>query len=146
MAETRPAKIRDHVLHKLLPRETREDQPSTQRRCGEGNERRITSVLLSLFGEGVADLKVLEIREESNKIQDFTGRTSGVFESEKSESRGEVSKALLNGRHEARYLETVYPELLEVFECGEITEGGRGKSFGGEFNSVAYTKLLDGRK
>jgi len=38
-----------------------------------------------------------------------------------------VSKAPSNVRHEAGYLETVYSKLLEVRECGKVTQGASAK-------------------
>ena len=34
-----------------------------------------------------------------------------------------MSEVLLNGRHEAGYLEIIYSKFLQVCECGEITQG-----------------------
>ena len=79
--------------------------------------------LLFLHVVGAGNLEVSEFREVPDKIQDLTTRTFRLFESEEPESLCEVSKVPLNVRHETGYVETIHPELLEVRECREVTEG-----------------------
>ena len=77
----------DHVLHELLPREKCEYQLPPQWGCGEGNERCVSCALLFIRGDGVEELEVLEVLEESNGVQDLSGRSVGLFGDEESEGR-----------------------------------------------------------
>ena len=81
----------------------------------------------------------MEVREESDKIQYLAARAPGIFKSEESESRCKVPKVPVDVRDEAGYLKTIYPELLEVGEGGEVTERGFVKFFEGEIKGVAET-------
>ena len=81
----------------------------------------------------------MEIREEPNEIQDLPGRASGFLESEESKGRCKVSETFPKVRHEAGYLEVVYPELLEVRECGKAMEVISAKAFGSEFTAEGQT-------
>lgn len=137
MTKAKPTEKVDHFLHKHLPRETRERQTPTQRRCGGGSKFRIGCTLDFLFGKGIAELEVLELWKEANKTQDLTARSFGFFESEESEIRCEASEVLFDGRHEAGYLETIDPELPEVLECGEIAELQFFEPLEGEARGVA---------
>jgi hypothetical protein len=74
----------NHLLYELLSCEARERQPSSQRGYGEGNERRVGCALLFIPGDGVVKLKVLEVWEESNEIQDLSARALGFFEGKES--------------------------------------------------------------
>jgi hypothetical protein len=122
----------NHLLHELLPCKTRERQSPSQWGYGERNERCVGGALLLIPGDGVVEFKVLEVREESDEIQDLPARAPGLFEGKESECGREVSKALLNIRHKAGYLEMVYSELLEVCERGEVRQGAPIELFGGE--------------
>ena len=87
MAKTKSPKEVGHVLHKLLPRETCERQPSSQRWYGEGNECRVSCGLLFIQAfqwDVVVELEVLKVRQESNEIQDLSARSSGLFEGKES--------------------------------------------------------------
>ena len=89
----------------------------------------------------------MEIREESNEVQDLPARTFGFLEGKESEGRCEVSKVLPDVWHEAGYLEMIYPKLLEVCECGKITEVVSAKllrsKLSGGIAAVADTESLD---
>ena len=103
-----------HILHKFLPREIREHQPPSQRGYGEGHEVCVGCALLLLYRGRVAELEVLETREEPDEVQDLA---AGAFrEPEGKESKGwcEVSEAPLDVQREARHLEVIYPKLLEI--------------------------------
>jgi len=135
------------VLHWFLHCETRQRQPPTQRGYGERNEVHISRAIPSLERGILAELEVLEIREESDEIQDLPRGASWFPESEESKSRREVSKVPLDVRHEAGYLEVVYSEVPEVFECGKVTQGEHVKTFGGEgMKECADTESLDERE
>ena len=60
--EVKSTETSDHVPHKLLSRDTREGQPSSQRWYREGNECCITHAPLCLQARAT-ELKVLQIRE-----------------------------------------------------------------------------------
>ena len=58
-----------------------------------------------------------------------------------------MAKVLLKVRHEAWYYELVYSKLLEVGECGKVTQGPSVKLFRSEGNvDCAVTEPLDERK
>jgi len=84
VTEAKSTKKADHVLHKTLPRETCECQPSLQRWYGDGDERCISCALLFVLGDGVVELEILEVREETDEIQDLSTRAPGLFEGKKS--------------------------------------------------------------
>ena len=116
-----------HILHKFLPRETREHQPPLQRGYGEGHEACTSRAPLLLYGGRVAEFEVLEILEESNEVQDLAAGARGEPEGKESKGRCEASEAPLDVRHEARHLEIIYPKYLEIRECGKVTQGATGK-------------------
>ena len=64
----------------------------------------------------------MEIREESDEIQDLPWSAFRIHEREGSKGWCQVPKPLLNVRHEAGYLQIVYSELLEVCECGKVMQ------------------------
>jgi hypothetical protein len=148
VTKVKSTKNSDHVLHEFLPRETRECQPSSQRGDGEGNKFCVSSALSCIFWGGIANFEVLEIWEESDEIQDLPAGTPGLSESKESKSWREVSEALLNVRHEAGYLKIIYPKLLEVRECGEVTQRALAKAFTSKLASggQADAESLDERK
>ena len=74
----------------------------------------------------------MEVREEPNEIQDLSPRAFGILESKQSKGRCEVPKVLLDVGHKDAYVEIVYPKLLEVRECGKVTQGASAKPFEGE--------------
>ena len=82
--------------------------------------------------EVTIELEDLEVREESDEIQDLAGRAFRFLESKKSKGGRKVSKTLFSVRHEAGCLKIVYSELLEVRECGKVMEIVSGKSFSSE--------------
>jgi len=84
IAKTKSAKGGNHVLDKILPRETREDQPSSQRGYGGGDECRVGCTLGFILEEGVMKFKILEVWEETDEIQDLSGRASRFPEGEES--------------------------------------------------------------
>lgn len=92
----------------------------------------------------------MEVREKSNKVQDLPARAFRVPQSEEPKSGGEMSEVPFDIRHEAGYLEIIYPELLKVRECGEVTEGGSAEPFWSELwrgvGVEADTEPLDERK
>jgi hypothetical protein len=63
--------------------------------------------------DGVVELEVLEVREESNEVQDLSTRALRFFEGKESKCRREVSEVPLDAWHKAGYLEIVYSKLLE---------------------------------
>ena len=130
--KTKPSEKGNHILHEFPLHETCECQPPRQRWDGEWNEVCARPVLLFLHRESVAELEVLEIWEESDKIEDLPARPSGFPESKESEARHEVPKELLNVWHETWYIEVVYSELLDVRKCGKIAQGVPAKLFRGE--------------
>ena len=147
MAETKAAEKGNHVFHQFHPGKTREYQPSSQRGCRKRNEIRIGCALLFLLGGGVTDLEVLEIWEEPDEIDDLPARTFGPLESKELESRREISKVPLDIWYEAGYLEMIYSKLLEICECGKVTQGGssepRRSEHDGVVRSHADTQSLD---
>jgi len=122
--EMKSTKKENHVLHKVLPRETRQCQSSLQWRYGEGYERCVSCTLPFIPGEGVVKLEVLEVREEADEIQDLSTGAGWLSEGEESKRWREVPKALLDGWHETWYLEVVYSKFLEVCKCGKVTQRG----------------------
>ena len=66
--ETKPSAKGNHLLHELLSRETRERQPPSKWGNGEGNECCAGCALLLIPGDGVLELEVLKVREESDEI------------------------------------------------------------------------------
>ena len=76
-----------------------------------------------------AKLEMLEVREESDEVQDLSARTPGLSEGKESKGRREVSEALSNVWHETGHLEIVYPKFLEVRECGKVAEGASAEPF-----------------
>ena len=74
--------------------------------------------------------EILELREESDEIQDLSTRANGLFEGEESKSWREVLEALSDGWHESGYFEKVYSEVLEVRECGKVTQCALAKPRG----------------
>ena len=67
-------------------------------------------------------LEILEVWEETDEVQDLSARPAWLPEGKESKCWREVTKALLDVRHKAGYLEVVYPEFLEVRECGKVTQ------------------------
>jgi len=82
--EAKSPKNGNHVLHKVLPHETHEHQPSLQWGYGEGNKCCISCVLLFIRGDVVVvvKLEVLEVRKEPDEIQDLSAGATGFFEGE----------------------------------------------------------------
>jgi hypothetical protein len=74
--------MEDHILYKALRIEKRERQPSSQWGYGEGNERCTRRVFLFVREGGVLKLEILEVRKESDEIQDLPVRTLGRKEGE----------------------------------------------------------------
>jgi hypothetical protein len=87
----------------------------------------------------------LETWEEPDEIQNLPARALGFPEGKESKSWCKVSEALSDVQHEAGYLEIIYPELLEVRECGEVTERAPIKAFGSKLvkRGQADAELLD---
>ena len=95
------------------------------------------------------ELEVLEVWEESDEIQYLPGRACGFPECKESKSRCKVTETLLDVRHEAGYLETVYSELLEIRECGKVMQGASTKPVGSKHGTLirqTNTESLDERK
>ena len=122
----------DHVPHKDFLREKHERQPSPQRGCGEWNERCVSCALLFILEMAVVELEVLEVREETDEIQDLSARALGLFEGKEPERWREMPKAPSNVWHESVYFEIVYSEILEVRECGKVTQRMPVEPFGSE--------------
>jgi len=95
-------KIGDHIPYEALPCKARERQSSPQWGDGERDERCVGRTPLSICGETIVELEVLEVREESDEIQDLSARACGLSEGEESKGWREVSEALLNVWHESR--------------------------------------------
>ena len=115
---------------------------------GEGNEVCVCRALLFIHGDGVVELEVLEVREESNEIQDLSARALRFLEGKESKCWREVSEALLDVRHKASYLEMVYSKFLEVRERGKVRQGAPFELFGNELAKVviADSESFDERK
>ena len=45
-----------------------------------------------------------------------------------------MSETSLDVQHEARHLEVIYPKLLEIRECGKVTQGAPGGPVGSELD------------
>jgi hypothetical protein len=103
---------------------------------GEGNKVCVCRALPFIHGDGVVEFEVLEVREESNEIQDLSARTLRFLEGKESKCWREVSEALLDVRHKAGYLEMVYSKLLEVRERGKVRQGAPLELFGSELAKV----------
>ena len=150
MTETKSPKKDSHILHKFLPCETSKCQPPAQRGYGEGQKGCVSCTLLFILGEGIVNLEVLQIWEESNEIQDLPTRAGGRFKSEEPKRWREVSKALLNGWHEVGYSEEVYSEFLEIRKCREMTQCSPTELFGSKLDSTgviqADPELFNERK
>ena len=109
MTKVESSKKGDYVLHQILLSKMCECQPSSQWGNGGRDECCIAHVLLFLFFfTEVAEFEVLEVWEKPDEIQDLSTRAPGLIESKKSKHWREVSKALLDGRHEAGHVEIVY--------------------------------------
>jgi len=67
-------------------------------------------------------LEILEVREESDEIQDLSARANRLFEGKEPKIWREVPEALLYGWHKAGYLKKVYSKVLEVRKRGEVTQ------------------------
>jgi len=93
----------------------------------------------------VVEFQVLEVREETDEIQDLAARPFWLFESEESKRRREVSETPSNVRHEGGHMEIVYSEFLEVRKCGKVTQGTSAKPHGSELIIVpqADSESLD---
>ena len=81
----------------------------------------VARVLQFVRRRAVLKLKVLEVREEPDKIQDLSVSAVWVFKGEESKTWRQVAEAPQNDWHKARYLKIVYPKFLEVRERGEVT-------------------------
>ena len=79
-------KNRDHLLHQNILVATYQCQPSSQWRCGEGDERCVSYVPPFIFGEVVLKLEILEVSEEPDEIQDLSTRAVGLLKGEESKS------------------------------------------------------------
>jgi len=100
MTETKSGKKDNHVLHKLLPCETRECQSPIEGGYGEGYERGVGCTILCILGKGVVKLEVLEVWEESDEVQDLSASADRLFEGEESKCWREEPEALSNSWHE----------------------------------------------
>jgi len=136
IAKTKSAKEGNHVLHKILPRETREDQPPSQWGCREGEERWVSCTLPFILGERIMKLEVLEVWKEADEIQDLLTRATWLPEGEESKRWREVTEAPLDVWRKAGYLEIVYSELLEVRECGKVTQRTSVELVGSEHGAI----------
>ena len=87
MTKSKPPKKDDHVLHEVLLRETHEPQPPSQWGYVEWDKRRISCILWHVHRLVVLKLKVLEVREKSDEIQDLSVSAVWIFESEESKVR-----------------------------------------------------------
>ena len=85
------------------------------------------------------ELEVLEVREESNEVQDLSARALGFFEGKESECWREVSEAPSNVWHKAGYLEVVNSKFLEVRECGKVRQSAPAEPFRGELVKMTTT-------
>ena len=112
----------------------REHQPPSQWWYREGNEVCVSCALLLFYGERVAELEVLEIREEPDEVQNLAAGAFGEPEGTESKGWCEVSEAPLDVQHEARHLEVIYPKLLEIRERGKVTQGAPGGPAGSELD------------
>jgi hypothetical protein len=96
------------------------------------------------------ELEVLEVREESNEVQDLSTRALRFFEGKESKCRREVSEVPLDAWHKAGYLEIVYSKLLEVRERRKVRQGTPVKLFGSELADTvipqADSESFDERK
>ena len=79
------------------------------------------------------EFEVLEVRKETDEIQDLSGRALGLLEGKEPELRREMAKASSNVWHEPGYLEIIYSEFLEVCERGKATQCMPAEPSGGEF-------------
>ena len=86
-----------------------------------GGQCHIVHAVLFLRWDGIVELEVLEVREESDKVQDLSARTPGLSEGKKSKRRGEVAKVMSRGWYKLECLEVVYSKPLEVRERREVT-------------------------
>ena len=77
-------------------------------------------------------LEILEVREESNEVQDLSARAPGISEGEELKGRREASEAPSNPRHETGHLEIIYSKFPEVRECGKAVEGAPAEPSGSE--------------
>ena len=114
MTKAKAIKKGDHLLHEDSLLAIYKRQPPSQRRSGEGDKCCIGCVLPSTYGEVVQKFEILEVREESDKIQDLSTRALGFLKGEESKSGRQVSEAQVDVGHEAGYLKVIYPEFLEV--------------------------------
>ena len=114
ITKAKSAKEGNYVLHKILSREMREDQPPSQWWYGEGDERRISCTLLYTLGVGIVKLEILEVWEEADEIQDLSARASRLPKGEEPKCWRQVAETLLDVWHKAGYLEIVYSEFLKV--------------------------------
>ena len=130
--ESKSSENRDHVLHDPVPREHRERQPSLQRGRAEENERCVSYVLLFILEDSVVKLEALEMRKESNEIDDLLRRTSRPSESKELKGGREVSKAPSKIWHKFVYLEVIYPKFSEVLERVKVAHVVSAQSFGSE--------------
>ena len=132
--ETKAPKKVNHIFHEHLSRETCQCQSSSQWGYGEGNKRRIIFALLFLLFKIIIEFEVLEVRKESNEIQDLSARALGISKGEEPKGWREVSKVLSNVWHIAVYLEGIYPKLLEVRKGRKVTQGAFVKPVGAKFS------------
>ena len=86
------------------------------------------------------ELEVLEVRKESDKIQDLPARAPGLFEGKESQRWQKVPEVPLNVWHKARYFKIVNSKLLEVRECGKVRQGTPAELFGGEHVIIAIPR------
>ena len=94
------------------------------------------------------ELEVLEVWEQTDEIQDLSGRALGLFRGEEPERWRETAEEPFNFRYEFGYLEIIYSEFLEAREGGKATHGTHAEPSGGEFIVIpqADPKSLDKRK
>jgi len=84
VTKPKPSKKGNNVLDEVHPRETRERQPSSQWGYGQGDECCVYCALLFVREADVVKLEILEVREESDEVQDLSARAPGISEGEES--------------------------------------------------------------
>ena len=135
-SKTKSAEEGNHVLHKTLSRETREDQPPLQWGYGKRDECRISCTLLFILGEGIVKLEILEVWEEADEVQNLSARPAWLPKGEEPKCWREVIEAPLDVWHKAGYFEIVYSEFLEVRERGKVTQCMSVELIGSECGAI----------
>jgi len=88
-------------------------------------------------------LEILEVREESDEVQDLSARAPGISEGEESKGRREASEAPSNPRHETGHLEIIYSKFPEVCECGKAVEGAPAEPPGSDSYRIPILPLTN---